>query len=695
MPGLPAKATAPYSTIFDGGTLIVDAPGVYSTNFLVFDTPGNTIDSGGVNSTFTGFISGPGEMNFINSGKGGRLNLKGFTSLGGPATIHSGVHLAVNGGLISLSPSGLNVLAGGKISGSGFLGDTTIARNGILAPGNSIGAFTVVGDFAFLDGIYELELQGPRSDTVALFGDVKGFQGKVCLLPYGGGTAFPGFRYVALRSYLAETFVLGGPLQLDASSLPPSVVLEKGTTLVSKLVQSRDGQSRQLDIQFKPRLPGGAVAAALQATGAGQANAMRSASVFDQAFRRLAKANDGSAFEPGSFGFATRIVFNASGNPIGSTGFTTGQAFAAGLTPGFVEVQASLLALTTPEQLRTAVQGISPENYAAFQSVALNALQLQRDTILSQADSCPQNGWIVNDRQPDKTARQPLCVFAIGSNTTANIDGTGGRSNYDSAIAAGLYGIEWKTAPAWTIGEAYGYGSANLSNLGVANSSVHSVMNTGTLYGVYKPSSNWAIKGMAAYSNFALDGERTTPYLGNGNTITGATTGQGYTTGIRVERILPLNAANSAIPLTIKPMFGLAYSAYQQQSFSETGDDLLQLDMGQHTAQSFMGSVGAELASRIPLNRQGTTVLIPRLDLAYQVDTLANESSNTSLTAELPAAGAGFTTSGQSNGANTLTVGGSLEMEIAEQAALYAKANLQVFDHGNQFNYGGGIKYSF
>ena len=681
VPGLPAKATAPYSQIFNGGTLIIDAPGIYSDNFFARNTPGNSIDIAGVESTFTGSLFGSGEMNFINSGQGGRLDLSGVTFLNGPITIAPGAHVAANGYIFS--SAGLKVVGGGKLSGEGLLGNTTIAADGILAPGNSIGELVVFGDFAFQDGIYEMELQGGRNDRVLVFGNVRDFNGRVRFLPHGGATAFPEFPYVGLRAYQAESFVQEGPLELDASSLPPSVVLQKGTKLVANVAPSQGGLYRQLEFRFQPRHSSGAVAAALRATGADNANVLRGATVFDQAFRRLAEANDGIPF------------LGTIGSPIGSTGFTTGQAVAAGLTPGFVQVQASLLALTTPAQLRTAVQAISPENYAAFQSVALNALHLQRETILSQANSCPHNGWIVNDREPNKPARQPLCVFATGGNTTASIDGSGGRSSYDSAMAAGLYGIEWKTAPAWTLGAAYGYGTANLSNLGVANSSVHSIVNTGTLYGAYTPNADWSLKGMVAYSTFALDGERSTPYLGNGNPITGGTTGQGYTTGIRVERNLPLNPASSAIPLTLKPMVGLAYGAYQQKSFSEGGNDSLQLDVAQHTAQSFVGSVGAALASRIQLNAKGTTILIPRLDLAYQVDALANETSNTSLKAELPASGVGFTTSGQSNGANNLLVGGSLEVHIADKAALFARANYQVFDHGDQFSYGGGVKYNF
>ena len=674
IPGLPALASAPYSTTFAGGTLIVDQPGTYSQNWQLGPFATNSLDQAGVNSTFSGVFSGAGGINLINSGFGGRVEFTGANTYTGPTTVQGGAQLAVNGSIASSSE--LRVLAGGRISGTGQLPRTTIHQGGILSPGNSIGTLNVAGDFAFQDGLYELELQGPQSDSVAVSGNVSVFNGTARLIPFGGGTAFPGFRYVALSAPNSNPFASSGSLNLDASLLNRSVVLRHGT----RLVQNSSRDPRRFDVQFKPRDSAGAVSAALKATGGGRGNALQSAGVFDSGFRRLVAAANGNA--------------NASGSPIGSTGFTTGQAAAAGLSPEFLQLQASLLALTTPAQLNAAMQAISPETYASFQAVALNSLQLQREALFSQASSCPANGWVVGG-EPGKTARQPVCVFATGGNTTGNTTGRSGRSSYDSAIAAGLYGLEWKTAPAWTIGAAYGYGSANLSGLGIGENSVHSVVNTGTLYGVYSPSADWAIKGLLAYSNFNLNGSRHAPVLGNGDDLTGRGTGQGYTAAIQAEFSLPLNGANSSLPLTLKPLLGLAYGAYQQRGFQEAGNEALALDVSQHTAQSVVGSLGAELSTRITISGKDNHLLIPKLKLAYQLDPLANDSGNYSLDASVPAAEAGLSAVGQSNGANTLSLGGSVEVQIADRAALYAGANFQTFENGDQFTYGGGVKLNF
>jgi hypothetical protein len=42
-----------------------------------------------------------------------------------------------------------------------------------------------------------------------------------------------------------------------------------------------------------------------------------------------------------------------------------------------------------------------------------------------------------------------------------------------------------------------------------------------------------------------------------------------------------------------------------------------------------------------------------------------------------------------------LLVGGSMEVQIANKAAIYASVNYQVFNSGNQLSYGGGLKYLF
>ncbi|NLC35433.1 MAG: autotransporter domain-containing protein [Alcaligenaceae bacterium] len=69
----------------------------------------------------------------------------------------------------------LTVNSGGKLGGSGIVGNTTVMNGGTLAPGNSIGTLTVNGDLVFDSGSrFEVEVnpQGTDSDRVDVTGNV-------------------------------------------------------------------------------------------------------------------------------------------------------------------------------------------------------------------------------------------------------------------------------------------------------------------------------------------------------------------------------------------------------------------------------------------------------------------------------------------------------------------------------------------
>ncbi|WP_216915814.1 MULTISPECIES: autotransporter outer membrane beta-barrel domain-containing protein [unclassified Synechococcus] len=473
-------------------------------------------------------------------------------------------------------------------------------------------------------------------------------------------------------------------LGLDATLITPSALLQFGTALI----QEADGTPRTFDVQWRPRNGSGAVASALQLLGAAGSNGTAAAGVFDSAFNRLAIAAAGNA--------------NATGAPIGSTGFTTGQATAAGLSSDLVFRLANLLAIPSGAGLEQAVNSITPESYAAFQSVGLNALRQQRQTLMAPAGGCRTTGWVIggttrqNDASSaDKKNGTPVCVFATGGNATATIDGRDGLSGYDAAVAGGFYGLEVQPSQRWTLGAAYGYGTAGLSNLGAGSDSISSSINSGSLYGVYKPDGPWTFKGLLGYGNYNVSGLRRLIAVGNGNPITGSTTAHGYTAGLQADYAIPLSKPTATVPVTLKPQLGVAYGAYQQDGFSESGDPTMNLNVAGHTSQSLVGTVGAEVTAAIPLNPERTQLLKPRVAVAYQVDALGDRNGNSSLNASLPGAGVNFSSAGQNRGLNDLTLSGSLEYDIASKASLYVSASYEVFSTGRQFAYGGGVKLSF
>jgi hypothetical protein len=348
-------------------------------------------------------------------------------------------------------------------------------------------------------------------------------------------------------------------LTLDSSQITPSALLQWGTTLI----QDADGNPLNFDVQRRPKQSSGAVTSAMQALAPAAGNAGSAAAVFDAGFNRLAAASAGNS--------------NASGAAIGATGFTAGQAAAAGLSTDFVNRLAALLAIPTGPQLQLAVNSITPESYAAFQSVGLNALRLQRDTVINQAGTCQQTGWAIPDSatgvgsSSPQAKRWPLCAFATGGNATSSISGSGGLSGYDSAIAGGFYGVEMQPMERWTVGLAYGYGTAGLSNLGAGFNSVNSNLNSATLYGVYKSDQRWQLKTLLGYANASINGRRALVNVGNGTPLSASTTGNGYTAALLADYTIPLSNPAARIPVQLKPQLGIAYGAFQQNGFSETG----------------------------------------------------------------------------------------------------------------------------
>ncbi|MBM5822679.1 MAG: autotransporter outer membrane beta-barrel domain-containing protein [Cyanobacteria bacterium K_Offshore_surface_m2_011] len=172
-------------------------------------------------------------------------------------------------------------------------------------------------------------------------------------------------------------------------------------------------------------------------------------------------------------------------------------------------------------------------------------------------------------------------------------------------------------------------------------------------------------------------------------------TAHAYTAGLEADYAIPLSKTTAPVPITLKPQLGVAYGAYQQDGFSESGDPTMGLNVGGNTSHSLVGTMGAELVAAIPLNPEKTQLLKPRLAVAYQVDVLADRNGNSSLNASLPGAGVSFSSTGQNRGINDLTLSGSLEYVVASKASVYVSASYEAFSTGRQFAYGGGVKISF
>ena len=317
-------------------------------------------------------------------------------------------------------------------------------------------------------------------------------------------------------------------------------------------------------------------------------------------------------------------VLSGSNNQVGFAVYTEGPpVFAFDCAEGscFVDFNFPWSFLT----LAFSANALQP--YASNQSIGLDALKNQRELIFIEAGECDRRGWVVNasntTKSPAKsTQQQSLCVFAESGNATGTINGTDAFGRYNTANGSNAYGLEWKLSKQWAIGAAYGYGSTNLSHFNFQNTSasISSTINSGSIYGVYRPDrqQRWKIAALFGYSGFSYTGNRASL----GDIATSTYNASGYTGAIQSSYTIPLTSSygtkSSPNPIQIKPILGLAYGSHQQESFSEAGTGTLVNVQGQ-TTNSLLGAIGVSLEAPIPLNKQKTTVIPPALVLPIKL----------------------------------------------------------------------------
>ncbi|HEX7867531.1 MAG TPA: autotransporter domain-containing protein [Variovorax sp.] len=144
--------------------------------------------------------------------KGGTLVLGGSAAIAGLTSVERGT-LAVNGTL----NGSVNVLALGRLQGSGTVGSTTVA--GTIAPGNSIGTLGINGNFAQSSGsTYQAEVDpaSSASDLIRVSGTASIGSGSYLQVVRTGSAAYsPGTRYTVLSADggITGTYSLTGDIQ--------------------------------------------------------------------------------------------------------------------------------------------------------------------------------------------------------------------------------------------------------------------------------------------------------------------------------------------------------------------------------------------------------------------------------------------------------------------------------------------------
>jgi fibronectin-binding autotransporter adhesin len=195
---------------FDGGTLHTTAD-MTSSRAVNLNSAGTISTDDGTTLTLNGTMTGAGGL--TKSGDG-TLRLDGTGSYAGGTTINAGV-LSVNGDYSGVT--GTNLVAdGGTLKGIGILGgDLTLAANGTIAPGNSIGTLTISGNYTGNAGTLEIESElgndASPSDRLVVTGNTAGTTNvKVINVGGAGAPTVEGIKVVDVGGISSGTFTLQG-----------------------------------------------------------------------------------------------------------------------------------------------------------------------------------------------------------------------------------------------------------------------------------------------------------------------------------------------------------------------------------------------------------------------------------------------------------------------------------------------------
>ncbi|MDP2378804.1 autotransporter domain-containing protein [Reyranella sp.] len=355
----------------------------------------------------------------------GTLNIAGTTSYTGETLVNGG-RLAANGSL--LSSSGVTVGADGTLGGTGFVPSTMVM--GALAPGNSIGTITVVGNLTFTAGsAYQVEVAGVANDRTNVTG--------TATLDGTTQATYSGTSFTrAPNTILSATGGLAGRFQnLTAQGLPSFLFANLGYGPTDVTISLQSGM------------------ASISGLGGNQGAVARA---FDTAFNAGAGLNG----MPGLYGLSAGQIPQAltvlSGE---STSVTQTSAFAAGQQ--FASTMTGRAATRRSDELACAERTDQPAacevpQWSAW-TLAFGGTQSIFADAATGSAAAQQNvggGAFGGDYRLDPDS---LIGAAVGMSSSGYSVGTAGASGRATGIHAGIYGLHHLGAAYLSGAIAYGH----------------------------------------------------------------------------------------------------------------------------------------------------------------------------------------------------------------------------------------------
>lgn len=580
------------------------------------------IDGSKAVATVNSILSNATDNGSLNKTGNGTLVLTADNTYTGATTIDNGM-LLVNG---AIAKSSTTINAGATLAGLGTVGNVRVGDKGVLS--NHAGALKIDGDLNFDAGsIYRVEGILPNAtNAITVSGNALLSGGTVDLKATAG--LFEGNRMTLLIAANPLTDQFSG-ITSDLAFLTPTLSygntevllnLERNATTFADVSLTENQRSVANMLQKTTEQASGDTANVINAITSLSAEQARSAYEHIGGAGLIAMQRAGSAFS-GNFNNQLRSRLSS----IDAASQMLGAGNHAPIVLAANDHVSDLMpALTTPTY---SVAGTNPQGATA-----------------------PHHG---------------LWMRAYGSTEKTDSDGNAASSRNQSGGMS--VGFDLPLAEGLVVGAALTHGRSSIS--AADNESGTSNGNAVALYANYA-SGPWNLLG---YASLAKSNNNMRRHVSFGSIDRTAQADFGsHTTAFYSE-------LSYALPMsgwTLRPLLGLSTSQTATDGFTETGADMLNLQVAGNTVTSFNSLIGAKA-----LIETGKIQWQPRVILAHE-----HGNTETPMTAQMQGSQHSFTVKGVTMPRNNLTTGLTVSGNASKNVTLFADLNREV--NASQSNVG-------
>lgn len=564
-----------------------------------------------------------GATGLTKSGTGTLILGNGANTYAGTTTVNQGV-LRITG--VVAAP--VTVGANGTLGGTGTVGSTTV--NGTIAPGASAGTLTISGSYTQNAGsTYQAEL-GTPSDLLAVTGaatinggtvDARratGFRvGTYTILNAAGGRA---------GTYGALTNNLGGFYSPTLVYGANTVQIQVATNF-SSLANSGATQNQLALATLLDRL-----------SGAPSAD-------FGNVIDGLAGLSAGGVRDA-----LDQLDNSENGNTI-PTALWIGRLFAESIG----------------EQTRAAL-GMSPFAISGLDPTSQDSLMVYPPPPLPGERRKPAARTAAADVPPaaERPAQAPpVSAWISGFGAGSEIDGNSEARASDSRIGGLSAGFGYNFSREGVIGLAVGAAFSSIRGEGIAGDAELDTWSLG-LYGGHTFGPAYA-NAYAGYTHHDIDTTRTLLFGAIDRTA------EGNHEGRQVDTNFEAGWRLGGEEFSATPFAGLMYSWLDEDGYTETGADSLNLDVDGHTSQSLRTGVGARMAFATSV---GTGTFTPEVGARWEHELLDDDYDTQARFAALSDSGFFMRGLDRPRDAVVLTLGLAIKISEALRTFVGAAARL-------------------